>query len=127
MSTHPDTTHPPDICLILRAHAEQHWLLSEVIPTVRQLEATDFAVEDQAGAALAYLEVLWIDAGRRARETDDARRALDQADGDCDHVLCQRAHRYHTAVRRMRLSVAARVAELTGLHAQTATHEHASS
>ncbi len=108
------SSHPPDICLILRAHAEQRWLISEVIPTVRQLEQAGAIDEDQVGAALAYLEVLWLDACQRASETDDARDQLDR-DAPADQVLFQKARRYHTAVRRLRAVVARRVAALTGV------------
>jgi hypothetical protein len=115
MTDHPlSSSHPPDICLILRAHGEQRWLISEVIPTVRQLEQPDAIDEDQVGAALAYLEVLWLDACQRAAETDAARDQLDR-DAPADQVLFQKARRYHTAVRRLRAVVARRVAALTGV------------
>lgn len=115
MNDHPlSSSHPPDICLILRAHGEQRWLISEVIPTVRQLEQPDAIDEDQVGAALAYLEVLWLDACQRAAETDAARDQLDR-DAPADQVLFQKARRYHTAVRRLRAVVARRVAALTGV------------
>src|ERR1700722_8037356 len=131
MNNHPlSSSHPPDICLILRAHGEQRWLISEVIPTVRQLEQPDAIDEDQVGAALAYLEVLWLDASpravgagaardrldpsQRAAETAAARDQLDR-DAPADQVLFQKARRYHTAVRRLRAVVARRVAALTGV------------
>src|SRR6202789_536390 len=115
MNDHPlSSSHPHDICLILRTHAEQRWLISEVIPTMRQLEQPDAIDEDQVGAALAYLEVLWLDACQRASETDDAREQLDR-DAPADQVLFQKARRYHTAVRRLRAVVARRVAALTGV------------
>ncbi len=72
MTGSPHISHPPDICLILRAHGEQRWLISEVVPLVRQLEQPGLIAEDQVGAALAYLEVLWLDACQRAAETDYA-------------------------------------------------------
>jgi hypothetical protein len=111
----PETTHPLDICLILRAHGEQHWLISEVVPTVRQLEQEDAIAEDQVGAALAYLEVLWLDACSRAVETDAAREQLERECTLGDPVLYEKARRYHAAVRRLRAAVGARVAALTGL------------
>jgi hypothetical protein len=127
MTNHPLTSHPPDICLILRAHAEQLWLVSEVVPIVRQLEQRDAIPEDQTGAALAYLEVLWLDAAGRAGETDAARAELDCAGSERDRVLYDKARRYHTAVCRLRIAVGRRVAVLTGLRADASTHEHASS
>jgi hypothetical protein len=113
------TSHPPDISLILRAHGEQLWLTAEVVPTVRQLEQPGAIPEDQVGAALAYLEVLWLDAGVRAADTDAARAALEAARAEHDGVLCERACRYHAAVRRLRTAVAHRVTELIGLHQQS--------
>ncbi len=120
-------SHPPDISLILRAHGEQLWLTAEVVPIVRQLERPGLMPEDQVGAALAYLEVLWIDARQRAAETDAARAALDRADAERDRVLCDKARRYHAAVRRLRTAVGRRVATLTGLGEHAHAHEHASS
>jgi hypothetical protein len=113
MTDHSLTTNPPDIGLILRAHGEQLWLTAEVVPIVRQLEQRDAIPEDQVGAALAYLEVLWIDASARATDTDAARRALERASSECDRVLCENACRYHAAVRRLRAAVGRRVAALT--------------
>jgi hypothetical protein len=127
MTDHPLTSHPPDICLILRAHGEQLWLSTEVVPIVRQLERGEIADVDGVGAALAYLEVIWIDACQRAAETDAARAALDSTGADRDLVLCEKARRYHAAVRRLRTSVGRRVAALTGLGRDSPAHEHASS
>jgi hypothetical protein len=122
MAHHPITSHPPDICLILRAHAEQLWLISEVLPTVRQLEQHGLLPENQVGAALAYLELLWLDASGRAADTDAARAALDRAAAVRDRILCEKARRYHAAVRRLRSAVAGRVAALTGLRRETPKH-----
>lgn len=127
MTDHPLTSHPPDIGLILRAHGEQLWLTSEVVPIVRQLERGDVVREDHLGAALAYLEVIWIDACQRAVETDMARAALDSAGADRDLVLCEKARRYHAAVRRLRTAIRRRVVALTGLRSDSPAREHASS
>jgi hypothetical protein len=127
MTNHPLTSHPPDICLILRAHGERLWLTSEVVPIVRQLERGDVVREDHLGAALAYLEVIWIDACQRAVETDMARAALDSAGADRDLILCEKARRYHAAVRRLRTAVGRRVVALTGLGSDAPAREHASS
>ncbi len=112
-------SHPPDIGLILRAHGEQLWLTAEVVPIVRQLERAEELPEDQIGAALAYLEVLWIDARARAAETDAARAALERAVAEGDRVLCEKARRYHAAVRRLRTAVGRSVAALIGLGEQS--------
>jgi hypothetical protein len=122
-----DLLEPPDICLLLRAHGEQRWLISEVVPLLRELEQAVSDEGDQLGAALAYLEVLWVDACLRAAETDAAFAKLDHADGRTSLVLCERARRYHTAVRRLRTAVALRVARVTHGCGDTAAHEHASS
>jgi hypothetical protein len=127
MTDHSLTPNPPDIDLILRAHGEQMWLTSEVVPIVRQLERRGAIAEDQVGAALAYLEVIWIDACQRAAETDAAHALLEHADAEPDRVLLERAHRYYAAVRRLRVAVASRVAALIGLGSEAHEHEHASS
>lgn len=124
MLDHPDISHPPDICLILRVHGEQRWLTSEVIPIVRQLEQPGLISEDEVGAAVAYLEVLWIDACTRAAETDAARAALDAAGAQPDRMLDEKARRYHASLRRLRKAVSCRVAALIGLSGAVPAHQH---
>jgi hypothetical protein len=119
MLDYPDIAHPPDICLILRAHGEQRWLVSKVVPVVRQLEQRELVPEDQVGAALAYLEVLWLDACGRAAETDAALAELDRRRADGDRILYEKARRYHAAVRRLRTAVGRRVTTLTGAPSDT--------
>jgi hypothetical protein len=126
MSSHPDISHPPDICLLLRAHGEQRWLISELVPVLRQLEQPCSLPEDQRDAALAYLEVLWLDAHLRAADTDSAYAKLDAADTDRDRVLYNNACRYHAAVRRQRDALGRRVARLTWLRGDAIEREHAS-
>lgn len=104
---------PQDMCLLLRLHAEEHWLMNEVLPVLRELEPPCSIPEDQLGAALAYLEVLWLDAGTRAIETDAAWATLAPGDCDGDTVLYERTRRYHAAVRRLRDTLDRRVAERT--------------
>ena len=48
---------------------------------LREIEQRETISEQQLGAALAYLEVLWIEAGARARETEAARVELDALGG----------------------------------------------
>jgi hypothetical protein len=115
MTSQPLISDPPDICLMLRIHAEQMWLTAEVIPTVRQLSRADGVPEEHVGAALAYLEVIWLEACQRAVETDAARAALDREEDTRDSTLCGKARRYHAAVRRLRTVIRPRVAALTGL------------
>jgi hypothetical protein len=59
-----------DTRLLLRAHAEHHWLQSELIPVLRQLEDPGQLDDGEMEVALAYLEMAWAEAARRARKTD---------------------------------------------------------
>ena len=108
----PDVSPPPpDVSLLLRAHAERHWLSREVIPVIRQLETSEGLPHEQLPAALAYLEVTWAEALSRASETDAERRRLDARDLPAQ-PLPTRARRYHAVVRALREAVARRVALL---------------
>jgi len=69
-SPRPPHSAPSDFRLLLRAHAEARWLSHEVVPVLRELEQEDALGDEQLGAALAYLEVLWIEACGRAAETE---------------------------------------------------------
>jgi predicted outer membrane lipoprotein len=127
-STTPQTS---DICLLLRAHGEQRWLIYEVIPVVRQLEQRDGLPSDQLGAAFAYLEALWIEARDRARDTDAAYAELEPPERGGDYSVHEKARRYHTAVRRLRTSLAQRVERLLAAPndipaRQPITHRYAS-
>jgi hypothetical protein len=136
----PELSPPSDVCLLLRAHAEQRWLNLEVGPVLRQLQQRDALPEEQLGAAMAYLEVLWIQAAQRARETDAAyaqlqaceRRATadggERADAldDGGGTLPSKARRYHAAVRTLREVLAGQVAALLATPCNGAAHEHAS-
>ncbi|HWJ51270.1 MAG TPA: hypothetical protein VNR42_09630 [Solirubrobacteraceae bacterium] len=123
MTSQTSTSHPPDICLLLRAHGEQRWLISEVVPVLRQLEHPLALPEDQRGAAIAYLEVLWLDAQLRAIDTDAAHATLEATNPNGDRVLHEKAHRYHAAVRRQRSAIARRISAL----AHAGEREHAGS
>lgn len=125
--TPPDTTTHPDICLLLRIHAEQRWLISEVVPLLRQLELPDGVEEDEAGPAMAYLEVVWLEAGRRATETDGAFVELDPEDQECSTILYEKALRYHSAVRRLRQAIDRRVRDITHPVQATPAQEPANS
>ncbi len=118
----PDVPPPPDVSLLLRAHAEQRWLSGEVIPVVRQIERPERLPEGQLPAAIAYLEVIWIEATARARETEAARCALDELERAADplpgQLLASRARRCHAAVRAMRAAAAQRVAPLLAVPAE---------
>jgi hypothetical protein len=112
---HIPISDPQDICLLLRVDAEEHWLINEVLPVLRELEPPCSIPQEQLGAALAYLEVLWLDACRRAVETDAAFAMLGPEDCQRDPLLYERTRRYHAAVRRLRVAVGYRVAERAGL------------
>jgi hypothetical protein len=101
-----------DICLLLRAHGEQLWLSSRVLPLLAKLEQRDQLSEEQLGAALAYLEVLWIEARSRAAESDAALVRLPPPRGSATGTLREQARRYHAAVRRLRSSLGGRVVNL---------------
>ncbi len=112
MPHHPDQSPPSDVCLLLRAYAEQRWLSREVVPVLRQLEAPDELPEEQLGAALAYLEVTWLEAARHATETDAAFAALQDAAPDAEEALPSKARRYHAAVRFLREACGRHVSRL---------------
>jgi hypothetical protein len=111
--THPaDQSPPADVCLLLRAHAEARWLSRELVPLVRELEhdrASELEEDLASAAAVAYLEVLAIEARRHATETDAARSELDALAPNGHHALDCNARRYHAAVRRLRAVVDRRV------------------
>jgi hypothetical protein len=110
MSHYSDDQSPPsDVCLLLRAYAEQRWLSREIVPVLRQLENLDELPEEQLGAALAYLEVTWLEASRLAAETDAAFAALEDTAPDSEEALPSKARRYHASVRFLREACARHV------------------
>jgi hypothetical protein len=116
-----------DISLLLRAHAEQRWLSHEVLPVLRQLEQRDSLPEEQLGAALAYLEVLWIEASQRAAESDAAYAELQVASIYSDPPLHGKARSYHGAVVRLREAIARHVIQLVAAPTEQLSEDHASS
>ena len=112
MSHHSDQSPPSDVCLLLRAYAEQRWLSREVVPVLRQLEAPDELPEEQLGAALAYLEVTWMEASRLAAETDTALADLEATRLATEEALPSKARHYHAAVSFLREAVGRHVADL---------------
>lgn len=123
-----DVSNPPpaDVSLLLRAHSEQRWLSHEVIPVVRQIETRERLPDEQLPAATAYLEVIWMEALSRARETDAALCHLDELDL-ARQPLPTRARRYHASVQTLRKAVARRIAALIAGPAQELTEELAPS
>ncbi len=108
----PIPTTPPEISLLLRAHAEQRWLACEVLPVVRQIETREALPEEQLPAALAYLEVVWAEAARRAGDTDGACTRLDLALPAAEEGLAGKARRYRAAIVSLRESLSRRVRSL---------------
>ena len=106
-----------DICLLLRAHGEQRWLIYQLVPVVREIEQESLP-EEQLGAALAYLEALWIEARRRAAETEAAYEQLESPGAVADISVHQKARRYHAAVRRLRDALERRVDRLLACAAE---------
>jgi hypothetical protein len=126
MIDHPSSP-TSDICLLLRAHAEQRWLSHEVLPVLRQLEQRESLPEEQLGAALAYLEVLWIEASQRAVETDAAYAELQACSGYGAPPLHDKARSYHDAVINLREAIARHVAQLVAPPSDARSEDHASS
>jgi hypothetical protein len=135
--THDSDPPPPsDVCLLLRAHAEQRWLSLEVSPVLRQLQQRDSLPEEQLGAALAYLEVLWIEATQRAAETDAAYAQLeaserapetDASPANGAWTLPTNARRYRVAVLTLRDVIGRQVAALIAMPSDVIAREHSSS
>jgi hypothetical protein len=121
-----NTEQTSDICLLLRAHGEQRWLIYEVVPVVRQLEQGDSVPEDQLGAAFAYLEALWIEAHHRANETEAAFAELEPPGSGDDIVMHEKARRYYAAVRRLRDALGKRVLRLLISTDETSVNGNAS-
>jgi hypothetical protein len=121
-----DTYPISDVCVLLRAHAEQGWLSHELVPVLRQLEQRDLLPDEQLDAALAYLEVVWADASKRAAETDAAYADLDAFGASGDRALSREARGYHTAVCALRAAVGRQVAQLLGVPSDAPTPERAS-
>lgn len=114
-SPSPAFQPPPDVSLLLRTHAEQRWLAREVIPMLRHVETRERQPDEPLDAPLAYLEALWLEAERRAGETDATRRLLDcpsEGDRPEDRALYSKACRYYDSVRALREVVAKRMARL---------------
>jgi hypothetical protein len=110
-----------DVGLLLRAHSEQVWLTTYVVPVLVDLERPESIPSEQLGAALAYLEVLWIDARQRATETERAFAALLASEPEPELLrLRADARRHHAAVCSLRDTIARHVEQLTAANATLA-------
>ena len=100
------------------------WLSHEVLPVLRQLKQRESLPEEQLGAALAYLEVLWVEASQRAAETDAAHADLQAVDAT-ERPSPVRARPAATTPRcaRLRDAVARHVTQLLAVPADTLKHE----
>src|SRR5271156_5599073 len=87
MTNQSDSYPLSDVCLLLRAHAEQGWLSHELVPVLRQLEHRDALPE----AAYADLEAI---------------------EASVNPALSREARSYHLAVCALRESLARHVAKL---------------
>jgi hypothetical protein len=125
MQLSSDSSYPSDICVLLRAHSEQRWLTSQVLPVLVQVECGWEIADEELGAALAYLEVLWLDACRRAAETESALAALLAEDPRSRGDLYRQARSYHDAVHSLRDELAARVRDATEAHPPRDAYLHA--
>jgi hypothetical protein len=110
MASAPNQKPAADVRLLLRTHAEAGWLNHEVLPAVRELEQRRGLPEEQLAAALAYLEVIWNESRKRAEKTDATCAELETPHSNPDRNLHGKACRYHALVRRLRDSLARRVA-----------------
>jgi len=118
MTDHHHPSPLSDVCLLLRAHAEHSWLNHQVMPVVREIEQRDALAEGQLGAAMAYLEVLWIEATQRAAETEAAHADLDAIDAAAERPLSGKARGYHAVVRSIRSRLAVHVQRLLAVPAE---------
>jgi hypothetical protein len=118
-------SHPSDISLLLRVYGEQRWLICDVLPVLREAEQPGAIAELELPAALAYLEMLWSQACRLATQTDAAASLLDGEDPRCSEELVEKARRYHTAVKRLRSAMQARVMHVTAPIGPPLPHQHA--
>ncbi len=115
MTHRPQPSPLSDVCLLLRAHAEHSWLNHEVMPVMYELNHRDSLPQEQLGAAMAYLEVLWIEACQRAAETEAAHADLDAVDAAAERPLSGQARGYHSAVRALRGRLAQHVQRLLAI------------
>lgn len=125
MTDLPTPAQIADICLLLRAHSEQRWLLDEVLPVLRELEQPQLLPEDQLGAAFAYLEALAIEAHCRAAGTERALSELRHEGHRADPQLLARALHHHAAVSLLRERTMSRIHELLALGCDSYLHEPA--
>jgi uncharacterized protein YqcC (DUF446 family) len=123
MTHHPHPSPLSDVCLLLRAHAEHSWLNHEVMPLVHELKHRESLPEEQLGAAMAYLEVLWIEASQRTAETEAALAELDAIDAAADRALSGKARGYHAAVRALRGHLARHVEEILAVPSEQPTRK----
>ena len=123
MTHHPHPSPLSDVCLLLRAHAEHSWLNHEVMPLVHELRHRESLPEEQLGAAMAYLEVLWIEASQRTAETEAALAELDAIDAAAERALSGKARGYHAAVRALRGHLAHHVEEILAVPSEQPTRK----
>ena len=133
MAHSSNNSYPSDICVLLRAHGEQRWLTSQVLPVLAQVESPESIPSEQLAAAYAYLEVLWLEAGTRAVDTDTAladmlgpeRPGEGAAITERERLLRWKALRYHATVRALRSDIDARVRAVIAVPDGRSRQQHA--
>lgn len=93
------------------------------MPVVYELNHRESLPEEQLGAAMAYLEVLWIEACQRAAETEAAQADLDVIDAAAERPLSGKARGYHAAVRAQRGRLAQHVRRLLAIPSEDPTRD----
>jgi hypothetical protein len=110
----PSTEAPLDpqpccVTLLLRAHAEQSFLRREVLPVLSQLEAPGELDCAERAAALAFLEVSWLQAQLRAFTTDLTHASIIAAGPPERDSLRAPAERYYRNLRALRAHTSERI------------------
>ena len=133
MAHSSNNSYPSDICVLLRAYGEQRWLTSQVLPVLTHVERPESIPPEQLAAAFAYLEVLWLEAGARAADTDTALAAMLGGErsgervtlSERERLLRWKALRYHATVRSLRGHIDVRVRRAMALPDGLSHQQHA--
>lgn len=105
----PHAQRPCCVTLLLRAHAELSFLRREVLPVLSQLEAPGKLDCAERFAALAFLEVAWLEAQLRAFTTDLTRATVIGEEQSEPDRLRGPAERYYKNLRALRAHTSVRV------------------
>ena len=111
----PPAQQPCCVTLLLRAHAEQGFLRREVLPVLSQLEEPGELDCSERSAALAFLEVAWLEAQLRAFATDLTRATVIGAERAPSDRLQRPAELYYRSLRALRAHVGERARQALAL------------